>query len=294
MKKVFDFLLTILLILSLSFTLLCCANTEIKNDRTSETAGELSEPQTKTTTAPVTAVTTSGGAPDIPGGDHSVLGGVMGKAEHLDYKEGDEVALSVSLLLPYAEIPDNEAVQQKVSQKLDAINSEIRNRVDLISRNYVNDLKNGIKHLSVPSLSVNFTLCYFTEKAMSIAINMTEINASGDTYRSSEYFNFELDSYGADITFDTLFSDRLSDHRESVIGLVRDKAAGIGNLYPEYLSIIEESAPSNWFVSGESIFFRFDPYTLAPGKFGFVTFELKFTDISPYLSDYGRDLLDLK
>jgi len=295
MKNYFKTLFSLLIILSLSATLLCCANSsDNNNDRTSGSENEVSEPQTTATAPEVTTATAAPVVTEIPGGDLPVLGGVMGKAEHTDYKEGEEVALSVNLLLPYAEIPDNEAVQQKVTQKLEAINDEIRSSVENISRNYINDLKNGVTHISTPSLSVSFTLCYFTEKAMSIAISMTETNSFSDTFRSCRYYNFELDSYGADITFDTLFSDRLNDNRDKITELITEKADGCGGLYPEYRTIIAENASECFYISGESVYFRFDPYVLAPGSRGYITFELKFCDISPYLSEYGRDLLDLK
>ena len=228
-----------------------------------------------------------------PGPDTAILGGVGAVQENRVFSIDDTVALIVSLSLPYAEIADNEDVQAKVTQKIDEITAEISEYVDNKGKIYSTQIASGDAPLETPSLSVSFTLSYFTEKAMSFTFNFTETNGYGNTAQSCRYYNFELDAFGAPITFDTLFSDRMNDSRAEMIAKLKEKAAERDDLYMGYDTIIEELAPTNWYISGSSIIFRFDPYLIAPSSSGFISFEFTASELLPLLSEYGAELLGI-
>jgi len=278
--------------LILTSVLLCsCANVGEIEDGTESSTVSTGSDAIITTAKPET---TAPDNPHTPGVDTSVHGGVSSVQRHLTFTEGDVTALGVSLSLPVAEITDNDEVRDKINEKIESITSEIYEYVESVKTVYISAIKSGSKPLETPTLTVGFTLNYFTEKAMSFTFTFTEINGSGDVARSCRYYNFELDSYGAEITLDNLFSDLSSDNREEVIRLLRDRAAARTDLYSGYETALESYAPESWYLSGTKIVFRYDPYTLAPASVGFVTFEFETSLLSGFMSSYGRDLLGIQ
>ena len=244
-------------------------------------------------TDPTVVITTSP-EPDIEfGPDTAILGGVGAVRDNRVFNIDETVALAVSLSLPYAEIADNDDVQAKVTQKIDEITAEILEYVENKGEIYCSQIESGNIPLETPYLSVSFTLNYFTEKAMSFTFNFTETNGYGNTAKSCRYYNFELDAYGAPITFDTLFSDRLNDNRSEMIAKVKEKAAARGDLYMGHDAIIEELAPTSWYISGNKIIFRFDPYVIAPSSSGFISFDFTTSELRPIISEYGLELLGI-
>jgi len=288
MKKMKKFIAAFLLsafILSVSS---CAAFNDNQGDDTTTSGKDDSD----ITTAEVTTVSSKpGGHQTSP--DTSVRGGVSSEERHITVSEDGITALEVSLSLPVVEVYENDAVQEQVNEKIKSITEEIYEYVDAVKMDYISAAKSGSSSLVIPSLSVGFTLNYFTSKAVSLTFTFTEINGYGNTSRSCQYYNFELDTYGAEITLDTLFSSRTSDNRAEVIRLIKERASQRADLFPDHNALIESLAQSSWYISGSRIIFRFDPYTLAPASVGFITFEFEAGELASLMSEYGRDLLDL-
>lgn len=284
MKKIPAFISFILIL----FTLCSCALIDDTNDGIN--TGTTIDDSTVTTDP---SVTTKPDQSHIPGIGTSVQGGVSSVQRHMTVSESGTTALTVNLSLPVAEIDDNEAVRDKVNQKIESITEDIYEYIDNVKSVYTSAVKSGAKMLETPSLTVGFTLNYFTEKAMSFTFTFTEINGNGEVARNCRYYNFELDSYGAEITLDNLFSDLSSDNRGEIIKLIKDRAAARNDLYPGYESELESLASVSWYLSGSKIVFRYDPYTLAPASAGFITFEFETSMLARYMSSYGRDLLGI-
>ena len=285
MKKTFAVILTAICI----FALFSCARSIDPPQGVTSASDSITEPGTEQE-ATITTVPDPG--TEI-GPDTAILGGVGAIRENRVFSIDETVALDVSLSLPYAEIADNDDVQARVTQKIDEITAEILEYVENKGEIYRSQIESGNIPLETPNLSVSFTLCCFTEKAMSFMFNFTETNGYGNTAQSCRYYNFELDAYGAPITFDTLFSDRMNDNRSEMIEKVKEKAAARGDLYMGHDAIIEELAPTNWYISGSKIIFRFDPYLVAPSSSGFISFEFSLSELRPLISEYGSELLGI-
>lgn len=272
MKKA---LLALILISSVMLSLAGCAVKDFSEAVTS------SQSDDKTNTVPSDNTNQN---PDSRDPDQSIPGGVSSVFENYEVMEGDTVALKVSLNMPVAEISDNEEIRAKLTERLDFIKSDISDYISRIEALYINSVKESGAALFTPSVLVSFVLNDFTEKAISITFNITETNAYGVTTYTSRHYNYELD-FASPITCSTIFNDS-----DSVIAMLCERARQKEGLFSNFETLISSLAESRWYMDNGSIVFSFNPYDIAPASYGYVDFIFSSSEISPYLSEYGKDL----
>ena len=275
-------------ILPLIIAIICfsCAsdpeNTEITTTQSSTQNNSSEDTTTQTTTTVKKPISDPAGPGIIP-----IIGGVRAESESYQVKQNGVVALEVNLSLPVAEIEDNEEVQQKLTERLDAIRTDLDGYIKSLEEQYKNMISLGSPPLFTPVITVSFELNYFTEKAMSLSFYITEVNGYGVTTLSGRHYNYEFD-FASIITFSAAFSDG-----DALINAICEKAKERSDLFPNHDALISSLADSSWYFADGSIVFKFNPYDIAPASCGYVVFEFTTDEISDYISDYGKDLLGI-
>ena len=209
------------------------------------------------------------------------------ESESYQVKQNGIVALEVSLSLPVAEIENNEDVRQKLTERLAAIRLELDEYIKDLEEQYKNMISLGSPPLFTPKISVSFELNYFTEKAMSLSFYITEVNGYGVTTHSGQHYNYEFD-FASSITFGAAFSDS-----KGLIAAICQKASERNDLFQSHETLISSLADTSWYFADGKIVFKFNPYDIAPASCGYVIFEFELSEVSDYISDYGKDLLGI-
>lgn len=273
MKKILPALLLAAMLLSA-----CAPDT---TESSSTTGPE--DTQSDVTTTALLPGTAAPPTHDVP----TVVGGVRGEPKNYDVKEGDVIALRVSLNLPVAVIADNDDIQKKITERLDAIKEDISEYISEVEELYIKNVKDGNIPLFTPRISVSYILNEFTGKAMSLTLSIAETNAYGVTSYTNRHYNYDLD-IASPITYSALFVST-----SEVTRLICDKAKAQKGLFSNYESLISSLAESRWYIGDKKVVFCFDPYDIAPASYGFIEFTFTAEELSPYFSEYGRDLLGI-
>lgn len=252
------------------------------------------EPKQTTATSAVTTAVTS--VTTTLGGDHEILtptptGGIGEKLEQYDVMtEANEKVLSVSLRLPVATITGNDSLQETLTGRLDAIEEEIRSEIESLRQKYEADIDAGKQMLAVPSVTVRFSLNYFTSSAASLTYFYNETTSEGRTVSYARFCNIDLRA-GSEILLSALLNESAG---ETLAGRVKDavEQTGTAGLYDRQSERIADLLNSRWYMTRSSLTFYFSPGDLAPVSSGVISVELDKEALADLLSSYGAALIE--
>ena len=279
MKKYLSMLLAAVLLLSL---IACASN---PNNETSNTDPPENTDNDITTSLSTTTKPTVN--PDTTPSITPINGGVTSTNQKYTVKQGKVVALEVDLSLPVADISGNAEVEEKLTLHLESIKKDITDYIGNMEEYYKTTIALGGSHLFVPRISVSFELNHFTEKAMSISFNITEVNGYGVTTQTSRHYNYEFD-FASNVTFTAFFTNT-----DAVTSAICQKLSDRKDIYANTEEIIPVLVKDCWYFSDDKIVFVFNPYDIAPASSGYITVTFGTSELSDYMSDYGKDLLGI-
>lgn len=218
-----------------------------------------------------------------------VVGGIGEKTERFDSMHGKTTLLSVSLSLPVANITGNDALQQTLTQRLDAIEAEIRAYVDALTEKYEADYDADREGLATPSLQVRFALNYFTSNAASLTYFYNETTSEGRTISYTRFCNVDL-RVGSEILLSALLKENASD---ALLAKVKEavKNTGTAGLYDGQTELIADLASSSWYMTRDKLVFCFSAGDLAPVSSGEITVSFGKEALADLLSNYGNSLI---
>lgn len=249
---------------------------------TSETTEALTTLETTEITTALTVV------PDSP--IQTPIGGIGEKSDRYDVTVGETKLMSVSLTLPVASITGNEELQAMLTERLALIEGEIDSYIEGLRVKYEADHAAGREGLAIPSIRVRFELNYFTANAASLTYFYNETTAEGRTIDYSRFCNIDLRA-GSEILLSALLNDGTSD---KLAGMVSEAVAATetDGLYSGQQSLIADLLDERWYLTRNSIDFRFSAGELAPVSSGEITVSLNKQALADLLSSYGSALIE--
>lgn len=274
---------TIITALVLSLLLTACAPEKSPQETTA-----LSTEQTSVETAPatVTQTTVMGDVIPVP------MGGIGEYSEQYEVTKWGVTVLSVSLVLPVANITGNDSLQTALAERLDANEAEIRGYIDNLASKYETDLISGKTGLATPSVQVRFELNYFTADATSLTFFFNETTSEGRTVSYARFCNIDL-RVGSEIRLSALLNEGGSDQLANKIKEAVE-ASGTDGLYAGQKDLIADLLEERWYMTRHTLEFRFSPGDLAPVSSGEITVSLDKETLAQLLNSYGGALIEEK
>lgn len=218
-----------------------------------------------------------------------IVGGIGEKNEQYDVTNKNTTLLSVSLSLPVASITGNETLQATLAERLDAIEREIRDYIDLLGSKYKADASAGKGALTTPSVRVRFELNYFTSEAASLTYFYNETTSEGRTISYTRFCNVDL-RVGSEILLSALLSEGAQEKLTAKLVEAVGETATDG-LYDGQSELIADLLESSWYMTRETLSFRFSPGDLAPVNSGEISVSLDKEALADLLSSYGSALI---
>ena len=257
----------------------CAPEKDPPNTQSEDGTTELTTPDFTVNTAPVDP-------PQFPSGMQSGIGEIT---ERMSYTEGEQVILNVSLTLPVASVEGNDALQETLSERLEALHNELRQEIDLLYRQYLADYKAGRVGLTTPSVQVRFDLHYFTSEAASMTYILTETTGDGIVYTHSYHSNLDL-RVGSEIRLTAMLADGKTDGLLALLQAKLTESPPEG-LYDDALQNLNPLLDSSWFIADGKLSIRLEAGTVAPLSSGDILLTFTKAELSGLLSDYGNALL---
>lgn len=274
---------TMISALVLSVLLTACAPEKAP----SETTALTTEP-----TSVETAEVTETQAPVIGDLIPVPLGGIGEKSEQYEVTKWGVTVLSVSLTLPEANITGNDSLQTALTERLDANEEEIRSYVDSLAAKYEDDLISGKTGLATPSVQIRFELNYFTADAISLTFFYNETTSEGRTAAYARFCNIDLRA-GSEIRLSALLNEGGADQLATKIKEAVE-ASGSEGLYAGQKDLITDLLEERWYMTRQTLEFRFSPGDLAPVSSGEITVSLDKAALADLLNSYGSALIEEK
>lgn len=251
---------------------------------------ENSSTVSSTTEPPLSSSITSTRDPDIV--DPPIvpsIGGIGEKSDRYDVVHEGKNVLSVSLSLPEASVTGNDSLQATLTARLEAIEADINGYIQALSEKYKEDILSGRDMLATPTISVRFSLNYFTSEAASLTYFYNETTSDGRVISYTRFCNVDL-RVGSEIVLAALLN---SGADEQLILRVRDavRATDTVGLYEGQKELIAELLDSTWYMTTTALAFRFSPGDLAPVNSGEILVTLEKEAIADLLSSYGSALI---
>lgn len=220
------------------------------------------------------------------------VGGIGETSERYDITKGDRTVLSVSLTLPVANITGNQSLQTELSERLSTYETEIRGHIDSLSAKYEADLDAGKEGLATPSLQVRFELNYFTADAISLTFFYNETTSEGRTIAYARFCNIDL-RVGSEIRLSALLTEGGSGLLATKLKEAVESSQTEG-LYAGQKDLITDLLEERWYMTRNSLEFRFSSGDLAPVSSGEITVSLDKEELADLLNSYGSALIDEK
>lgn len=261
-------------------------------------AAEITEPAVSTvgtTYTTAAAEPTSSTTVLTTGSDEPVqvpVGGIGEKSDRYDLTKGDQTVLSVSLSLPVASITGNEALQATLTERLDAIEAEIRSYAEHLRVKYEADMASGVEGLATPSLQVRFALNYFTSEAAGLTYFYNETTSEGRTISYSRFCNVDL-RVGSEILLSALLNEGAQDKLATKISETVGQSDTVG-LYAGLKDLISDLMDERWYMTRSALVFCFSPGDLAPVSSGEIQVSFDKAELTDLLSSYGSALIGEK
>lgn len=241
----------------------------------------------QTTVSSETSATTQLPGPIDPA--PTPVGGIGEKSERYEVTHNDKSVLSVTLNLPVATVTGNDTLQTMLAERLDLIENEIRGYADSLGEKYKADSADGKQLLATPALQVRFALNYFTAEAASLTYFYNETTSEGRTISYTRFCNIDL-RVGSEIMLSALLNEGAEG---KLVSRVKDAVAATGTdgLYSGQSDLIAELLNENWYMTRDSIAFRFSPGDLAPVSSGEILVKFDREALADLLSNYGTALI---
>lgn len=218
------------------------------------------------------------------------VGGIGEKSEQYSITKGNKTLMNISLSLPVASTTGDQSLQETLTARLDLIEAEIRSTIDGLSQKYEADITAGREGLATPSFGVRFELNYFTSEAASLTYFYSETTSDGLSIAYTRFCNIDL-RVGSEILLSALIGEGKAD---LLTAKLKEAVAssGIDGLYEGQDDLITDLMNSRWYLTRNSIAFRFSPGDLAPVSSGEITVSLDKAALAELLSSYGSALIE--
>ncbi|MBQ7355049.1 MAG: hypothetical protein IJW62_05980 [Clostridia bacterium] len=245
----------------------------------------------KETTASTTTGNTDHQIPIIipPHFDSTVQGGIGTVTDRYDYTEGEHTILSVTLNLPVAHIEGNDPLQQTVSNRLNAVQDELKQEIDRLYQQCLADYRAGREVLTTPSVQVRFELHYFTADALSMTYILSQTTADAMVHEHRYHSNLDL-QVGSEIRLTALLSEGKLDGLLTLMQAKLTESAPQG-LYAEAAGQMQAMLDGSWYITDGNLAVLLEAGTVAPVSSGDILLTLSAPQLADLLSDYGKALL---
>lgn len=245
----------------------------------------------KETTASTTTEKTDLQIPIIipPHFNSTVQGGIGMVTDRFEYTEGDHTVLSVTMNMPVAHIEGNDTLQQTVSDRLNAMQDELKQAIDRLYQQCLADYRAGREGLTTPSVQVRFELHYFTADALSMTYILSQTTADAMVYEHRYHSNLDL-QVGSEIRLTALLSDGKFDGLLTLLQAKLTESAPEG-LYAEAAGQMQAMLDGSWYITDGGLSVLLEAGTVAPVSSGDILLTLSASQLADLLSDYGKALL---
>lgn len=243
------------------------------------------------TAATSTTANTNDQLPTIipPDFSNTVQGGIGETTGQYSYTEGEYTVLNVTLRMPVANIEGNDALQQTVSDRLNAMQEELERKIEQLYQQCLTDYRAGRESLTTPSVQVRFEVHYFTADALSMTYVLTETTGDGMVYTHRYHSNLDL-RVGSEIRLISLLADGKTDGLLALMQTKLTESAPDG-LYDGAAQKLQTLMDASWYISEGKLSICLEAGTVAPISSGVVLLSFTETELDALLSDYGKALL---
>ena len=213
------------------------------------------------------------------------------RSNNVDYEikdEKDNTVMLVSMTLPVVEYVSKGDKEEAVAKVISDVEKIFNNDISIRSEKYLADSKAKYKFTCIPSYLVSYRITDFSADYVSLLYTIHETNAEGILTLDSVCIVIDLKG-GFAIDLSTLImSVKYSSFVEDVKKKISAKDVTFFN---NYETKIQTLIPKCWLLYNNGVMILIPPYQITPGYYGYLDVMFSNSELSDYLSDYGKVIL---